>query len=540
MVVRSSSESSAVKLTVSPDGNTVFAVIDKARATASPVLTEHILMALDEMNATDYEINYASIDRLIKSQGAGGQPLPVAMKVDGSVDVEIAQNKMSAFMTLRAPKGGRNLETEDVIAALAANGVKFGLKQEVIENAVAQQWYNEKVLVAEGKEPVNGEDGRVEILFNAEGASSKPTILEDGSVDFHQLNLIINVKADEPLAEKFPPSEGEHGMTVMGQELPARPGRDVPFPIGKNVTFSKENPNIVVAQVAGMPHMISGKIHVYPVYEISGNVDFSTGNIQFVGDVIIRGGVLEGFVVKCDANLTVYGPVAGAVLEAGGNVFLNKGMHGQDKGSITAGEDVVAKFLEHCTVRAGGNIKTTDGVIQCNVNAKKNVICEGKKGVIIGGRVSAGEEVKAKVIGNYMATPTEIEAGGSPKVREELRQIEEQKKALRLNLDRTEKGVKSLKMIQERQGALPPDKKDLLLQLTRAQYHLMGQLKKLESREEELEEILASSFKGKVVISEAIYPGVKLIIKQAVLHIRDQVGATTFYEQDGEIHVGAF
>ncbi|MEW6203556.1 MAG: FapA family protein, partial [bacterium] len=141
---------------------------------------------------------------------------------------------------------------------------------------------------------------------------------------------------------------------------------------------------------------------------------------------------------------------------------------------------------------------------------------------------------------NYLATPTEIEAGGSPKVREELRQIEEQKKALRLNLDRTEKGVKSLKILQEKQGALPPDKKDLLLQLTRAQFHLMGQLKKLETREEELEEMLASAFKGKVTISETIYPGVKLIIKQAVLHIRDTIHATVFYEQDGEIHVGVY
>ena len=60
------------------------------------------------------------------------------------------------------------------------------------------------------------------------------------------------------------------------------------------------------------------------------------------------------------------------------------------------------------------------------------MIAEGKKGLIIAGRVSAGEEVRARVIGNYLATPTEIEAGSSPKVRDELRQIENQKKQQQL------------------------------------------------------------------------------------------------------------
>ena len=32
-----------------------------------------------------------------------------------------------------------------------------------------------------------------------------------------------------------------------------------------------------------------GKINVFPVYEINGDVDYSIGNIDFVGTVVIRG-----------------------------------------------------------------------------------------------------------------------------------------------------------------------------------------------------------------------------------------------------------
>ena len=529
-----------INLEFSQDGEKVLAKVDQSRAQGMPIVSDQVLMALEDIGAQDFEIDYGAIDRLIQNQNQNLQPMSIAMKVDGKVEVSLAANKMEASVKMTAPKGGRHVEVEDVMAALARNGVKQGIKKDVIENIVMQQWYNEKVVVAEGSAPEDGVDGKINYLFETEATKPRPTIDEEGEVDFYELNIVSNVRIGDPLAEKTPPTNGKNGMTIFGEEIGARPGKDVPFPIGKGVTFSKENPNMIVAQIAGQPRLQANKIHVYPVYEVQGDVDFSTGNIDFVGDVIVRGGVIEGFVVKAEANITVFGPVAGSILEAGGNVILHKGMHGQDKGVINAGEDVNAKFLEHTTVKAGGDIYASDGVIQCNVTAKKNIICQGKKGLIIGGRVSAGEEVRARVIGNYLATPTEVEAGGSPKVRDELRQIEAQKKALKLNLDRTEKGVKSLKLVQERQGALPPDKKDLLLQLTRAQFHLMGQLKKLEQREEELEEILSSSYKGKVTVSDNIYPGVKLIIKQAVLHVRDMINSTTFYEQDGEIQVGVY
>lgn len=530
---------SPINLEFSSDGMQVLAKIDRAKTQGIPIVADQILMALEDIGAQDFEIDYGSIDRLVQSQSMD-RTMPIARKIDGTVKVTVASNKMEASIIMTGPKGGRQVEVEDVMAALAREGVRSGIKKDVIENIVMQQWYNEKVVVAEGEPAEDGQNGKISYLFETEGGGPRPTINEEGDVNFYELNIIQNVRIGDPLAEKLPPTPGKNGANIFGEPIPAKPGKDTPFPIGKGVTFSKENPNLIVAQIAGQPRLQQNKIHIYPVFEVKGDVDFSTGNINFVGDVIVRGGVLEGFVVKADANITVMGPVSGCILEAGGNVTLNKGMHGQDKGIITAGEDVEAKFLEHTTVKAGGNVSASDGIIQCSVTAKKNIICEGKKGMIIGGRVSAGEEVRAKVIGNYLATPTEVEAGGSPKVRDELRQIEAQKKALKLNLDRTEKGVKSLKIVQERAGALPPDKKDLLLQLTRAQFHLMGQLKKLEQREEELEEILSSSYKGKVTVSDNIYPGVKLIIKQAVLHVRDMINSTSFYEQEGEIQIGVY
>ncbi|MEW6202376.1 MAG: FapA family protein, partial [bacterium] len=339
-----------VELKFSPDGIEVFAIIDKSKAGGMPVVSEQVLLALEEVGAQDFSIDYSMIDKMIRAQSQPARTYPIARKVDGYAEVSISKDKMETTIIFSPPKGGRDVEMDTALAALAAAGVKYGIKQDALENMIAQRWYNEKVLVAEGKPAENGEDGRVEYLFNVEASTPRPTIAEDGSVDFYELNVVQNVRAGEPLAIKTPPTPGKDGINVFGETIPAKQGKDIPFPAGKNVEFSSENPNMLIAEIAGQPRLQQNRIHVLPVYEVQGDVDFSTGNINFVGDVIVTGGVLEGFTVKADANITIMGPVGGAYLDAGGSVFLNKGMHGQDKGSITAGEDVTAKFLEHVMV----------------------------------------------------------------------------------------------------------------------------------------------------------------------------------------------
>lgn len=532
---------SPIILNLSNDGTEVFATINKNYPNLMPLKIENFISAINEIGASEYEINYLAIDKLIFLQKQDNIPfLSIAKKLDAKVECQVSKDKLEASIIIKPPKGGRDVEIEDVYEALRNAGIKFGIKEDIIQNAVLQKWYDEKIIIAEGQLPQDGEDAKIEYFFETTPTKPTPKITEDGKVDFYELNIVENVTEGQALARKIPPVPGINGKTIFGEEIPCKEGRDIALPLGKNVKISPEDPNIVVSEINGQPRIINNKICVLPIYEVSGDVDFSTGNINFIGDVIVRGAVRGGFKIKAEGNISINGPVEGSTLEADGSIILTKGTHGQDKGLIIAGGDIIAKFLEHTTVKAGGNIKVSDAIIQSQVTALKSVIVEGKKGFIIGGTVSAGEEVKARVIGNYLATPTEIEAGCNPKLRFELREIEKRKDKLRLNLDRTEKGVNSLKQIQEKEGFLAPDKKDLLLHLTRAQFHLMGEIRKLEIREEELKEMIASSLKGRVIVNDVVYAGVKITIKDAILYVKDQIKAASFYEQDGEIHIGAY
>ena len=91
----------------------------------------------------------------------------------------------------------------------------------------------------------------------------------------------------------------------------------MPLPRGKNTEISEDGTQLV-ASIAGSVDFTGNVFQVKPVLEVPGDVDFSTGNINFLGDVNIRGNVLSGFTVRAMGNVRVEGVVeAGSSVEAG-------------------------------------------------------------------------------------------------------------------------------------------------------------------------------------------------------------------------------
>ena len=120
------------------------------------------------------------------------------------------------------------------------------------------------------------------------------------------------------------------------------------------------------------------------MYEIRGDVDFSSGNINFIGDVTISGGVTSGFEVKAGGDIEVDGVVESARVESGGNITLHKGIAGAEKGMIQADGAITARFIENARVMAGGDVTVSDAIIQSIVWSGASVRCEGKRGTIVG------------------------------------------------------------------------------------------------------------------------------------------------------------
>ncbi|MFN3428630.1 MAG: DUF342 domain-containing protein, partial [Candidatus Sericytochromatia bacterium] len=178
--------------------------------------------------------------------------------------------------------------------ALAEAGVSVGIDKDALLR-VSQYPSSEPVLVAKGVPAVAGEDAKIEYYFR--GGSQKagqPLEMSDGRVDFRELGYIENVTKGQVLATKTPPTLGLPGQNVPGEELPARNGKDVALRAGTNAMLSEDELS-VIALIDGQPKQDGSRISVQPIIVVAGDVDFSTGNINFQGSVKINGNVLPGF-----------------------------------------------------------------------------------------------------------------------------------------------------------------------------------------------------------------------------------------------------
>src|SRR5690606_15317621 len=127
-------------------------------------------------------------------------------------------------------------------------------------------------------------------------------------------------------------------------------------------------------------------------YVVPGDVDFSTGNIDFIGSVKVMGSVRNGFSVKAAGNVEIMGRLEGGFINTGGNIVVKEGIVGQGKGNIKAGGSVYARFLENAQVEARKDVLVGDSIMHSTVRAGGKIVVNGKKGKIVGGLCFAGRE----------------------------------------------------------------------------------------------------------------------------------------------------
>ncbi|HPB65888.1 MAG TPA: FapA family protein, partial [Spirochaetales bacterium] len=293
---------------------------------------------------------------------------------DALLTVDIGSQEMEARVIITPPQpGGCDLSKDVILAYLRNNKVVFGVIEEALQGLEDAPRYKEPVLVAQGQRAVNGDDARIQFLFETD--RTKLNLEEkNGKVDYKELHLVQNVVEGQALAKKVQAKQGVPGRTVTGKLLPAKNGKDLPLPLGKNVHESDDGLT-VIADVNGEATYINSKINVETVYTINGDVDLKTGNQFFLGTIVVVGNVEDGFSVKATGNIEVRGNVGKAEISAEGDVIVHQGITGKGAGVITAGKNVWAKFIENAQLYAGENVIVQTSIINSEITAEKRILC---------------------------------------------------------------------------------------------------------------------------------------------------------------------
>lgn len=447
--------------------------------------------------------------------------------VDSAVAVSISKDAMSSVMCLLPPSLSGSRKSADEILDNIKNewGVVYGLNEQAVRDTVESSAYFTPVTIATGLEPQKGADGSLEFLFNREHSYS-PEISSEGNADYKNLNLFEKVVAGQPIITKIPPEPGTDGYNVKGEMLPAKQGAEAKFPPGKNIAISEDG-QTMSASKSGRIDFVYGRVEISDVYIVNNNVDMSVGNITFEGDVHIRGNIIAGLTVQASGLIEVGGYVEGATLIAGRDIILKNGIQGMDKGKLSSGGNIIAKFMENCTAEAKGNI-VSDYIVHCSVLAGGGVTMKGKWGKIIGGHVRAGREVTAHIIGSPSYDQTIVELGVAPDMRVKYVEYETQRAQLKSQLQKIESLVRVV-------PSNDSERQDMRNKLIATREHLSQQYDEVMQQITEYGEILSKSCGGRVNATECAYPNVKIMIDSAVMILKSTYDYVTFRNRDGDI-----
>ncbi len=216
---------------------------------------------------------------------------------------------------------------EDVNSYLQEKNIIYGIKEENI-NRLIKDNESSKILIAEGKEPVKGEDAHV---------------IKTGLYKRHDIKDFTNIESfvkGDMIAYKVSAKTGEEGIDIYGNSIEPKSPKDIILRAGDGVIISKDGLK-AVAQKSGRASFDEynniAKVSIISEYIIKGNVDKTTGNINYQGDLFITGNINDYFDINVSHNIQVGGNIANArIVSANGNLkvrnniiasYINLGNH---------------------------------------------------------------------------------------------------------------------------------------------------------------------------------------------------------------------
>lgn len=450
---------------------------------------------------------------------------------DFDITVKISPDYLSATLTVEMYSEDCSIKISDLENALSKKNVSFGVDKNILEKIVADPGIAKEIVVAKGVPFIHGEDGKIEYKFNKE-TSLKPTINEDGTVDFKNTDFFIPAKRGQILATKTLPTEGKNGTLVTGKIMKGKNGKIVNFKVGKNVFISDDNLS-VISSVDGSIKFEYDTISVINTLDIKGDVGIETGNIVFSGKINISGNVCTGFSVKSNDDIVIGGLVEGAVIETDGNLTIKRGVQGADQAFLKVGGDLVTKFISSCRVICSGNIEA-DAITHSNVSSDNYIKIFGKRGVIVGGDVYGRRGVEAKQIGTDMGTKTFIRVGADSEMYKEYQELQDMREQVVLSLKKIEQVLDLLN--KQTSAANSQINSELLDKTLKSGEDYENRLKDLEKSIKDYT-ILLDELKSADIKTGDIYSGVRLKLGSSFYSVKERTLQTKFVKLEGEISI---
>lgn len=349
------------------------------------------------------------------------------MTLEEAIRIEIRNGRMEAILVVKAGLDPELLDLETCMAVVRAEGILLisavNAKIElVVENYLEDPSVDASLIIAAGTAPEPGVDGFIdweEGFDPTVEACTEQATAEDGRVDYYATSHYRMASEDDLVATVREATLGRDGVGVDGAVIPAHPGKS--FNLRTDQSVDLRDDGDVIALQSGLISFESNYLRILNILEIGDHVDFSTGNIEFAGSVVVQKGIRDCFQVTCSEGLTVHGLIEAAHLKVEGDATFNRGMAGREKGTVQIDGSLNARYLECVSGRIGKDLNVIKEILNCNLVIGRGLTIVG--GALIGGCTRIGRSVELDIIGSPAGVPTLVSVGDIPELTEALADI---------------------------------------------------------------------------------------------------------------------
>ena len=422
---------------------------------------------------------------------------------DTGINICTMSGCMEAYVMIKKPLPD-NFDKKKLQVLLGIYGITNGLLLDEEGIDPRNLKVGDDIQVARGVEPIMGEDGWYEYFVDDEEVG--PHVNEDGSIDYMAQRKFSYVQPGQIVALYHPATTGKMGMNVIGMELLAVSGKNLPRLSLENIRILDDGLTYV-SKKEGLVSVKNGILNIVEQLEFKGDVGYGT-NVSFEGDIHVRGSVLESAILQAGGDIIIDGSVEAAIIKAGGDVVIKRGMNPDGKGELEAGGNVVAAFFENANIVAGGNVEA-DYILNSNVFCKNLVSTRGRKNLICGGKIVSGEGIQTGTVGNVSGTRTELEVGTMSAQQENFIKLRKRRKELTAEMDKVRDGMN---MVLRKVGALNGRTNPVYLKLQDVLEQQKKELAMLDDVQAKMDEEMNNDSKVSVRVTYTTYRNTKMVI----------------------------
>lgn len=311
---------------------------------------------------------------------------------EAELDMALSMDNMVLYLNKFSQAKGsvKRIEVSDFIREAKALNVNVNLDkmkvscERALKLAENGEGLPPEFILCKGEHSVDGKNGEIDYIYRRK--KHKLAEDKDGRVDFRKRSSNDIVLKGQPIIRIIDPIPGKSGINLLGEELPVNNGVAVDVTPGDGVRFDEKR-KVFYAEYEGMPLLENQILKVNSSYMVNGDVNFKTGDINFDGNVIVKGNVEGGAHVEATRDVSVEGYIQNGSVTAGGKIVVGKGIKTGKNREVRSRVEITSEYIENSTVVCFGSVNVRQSIVNSEVSAGGLVNCKEGRGVLVGGIV---------------------------------------------------------------------------------------------------------------------------------------------------------